>query len=111
MTIQPPKAVDGIISGRWILFAASALLSVIGFNWAVPLGFDADTVMQSVMSAQNVTLFYWGQDRYINLLPFIFSWVRNIYTNFYAISLTSGIAFFLFIELICHVSSAVLTHE
>ncbi len=78
----------------------AVILALIVFNWAVPTHFDADTVLQSVMSMQKVTLFYWGQDRYANFLPFLYSWVPSPRANLLAIYFTSGIAFFLLLELI-----------
>jgi hypothetical protein len=81
------------------LFLA-ALLALIVFNWAVPTNFDADTVLQSVMSMQKVTLFYWGQDRYANFLPFLYAWIPSPKINLLAIYFTSGLSFFLLLELI-----------
>jgi hypothetical protein len=76
------------------------LFTLIVFNWAVPTHFDADTVLQSVMSMQKVTLFYWGQDRYANFLPFLYSWIPSPRANLLAIYFTSGLTFFLLLELI-----------
>ena len=78
----------------------AVLLALIVFNWAVPTHFDADTVLQSVMSMQKVTLFYWGQDRYANFLPFLYSWIPSPRANLLAIYFTSGLTFFLLLELI-----------
>lgn len=49
---------------------------------------------------QKVTLFYWGQDRYANFLPFLYSWIPSPKVNLLAIYFTSGLSFFLLLELI-----------
>lgn len=41
----------------------------------------ADSLLPSIMSLQNVTLFYWGQDRLANVLPLAASWIRDPATN------------------------------
>lgn len=85
---------------RGFTLLLAVLLALIVFNRAVPTHFDADTVLQSVMSIQKVTLFYWGQDRYANFLPFLYSWIPSLRANLLAIYFTSGITFFLLLELI-----------
>ena len=52
------------------------------------------------MSTQKVTLFYWGQDRYLNFLPFIYSWIKSPTVNLILIIFTSGISYFLLLELL-----------
>jgi hypothetical protein len=50
--------------------------------------------MQSVMSLQKITLFYWGQNRLLNILPFIVSFLESPTWNLYVILLISALAFF-----------------
>jgi hypothetical protein len=66
-----------IISQRNFTLFGALLFSILCLNWSVPVNFDADTILQSLMSTQKVTLFYWGQDRYANFLPFIYSWIKS----------------------------------
>ena len=46
--------------------------------------YDADTLLPALISLQKLTLFYWGQNRYGNLLPFLSSWIHGINLNFQA---------------------------
>jgi hypothetical protein len=89
-----------IISQRSFTLFAALLFSVLCLNWSVPVNFDADTILQSLMSTQKVTLFYWGQDRYANFLPFIYSWLKSPTLNLLLILFTSGLAYFLLLELV-----------
>jgi hypothetical protein len=89
-----------IISHRRFTLVSALLFSIICLNWSVPVNFDADTILQSLMSTQKVTLFYWGQDHYANFLPFIFSWIKSPTLNLLLILFTSGLAYFLLLELL-----------
>ena len=46
--------------------------------------YDADSILPALISLQKLTLFYWGQNRYGNLLPFLASWIHSINLNFQA---------------------------
>lgn len=46
--------------------------------------YDADSLVPALISLQKLTLFYWGQNRYGNLLPFLCSWIHGINLNFQA---------------------------
>lgn len=89
-----------IISQRSFTLFAALLFSILCLNWSVPVNFDADTILQSLMSTQKITLFYWGQDRYANFLPFIYSWIKSPTLNLLLIIFTSGLAYFLLLELV-----------
>ncbi|RFB81371.1 hypothetical protein [Methylovirgula sp. 4M-Z18] len=54
---------------------------------------NADVMMNSIMSLQKVTLFYWGQDRLLNVLPLALSVVRNARLNVYLNSILSCLCF------------------
>ena len=89
-----------IISQRNFTLFGALLFSILCLNWSVPVNFDADTILQSLMSTQKVTLFYWGQDRYANFLPFIYSWIKSPKLNLLLIIFSSGLAYFLLLELV-----------
>ncbi len=42
---------------------------------------DADSVLPAIMSVQKLTWFYWGQNRFANLLPLLASPVRSVDAN------------------------------
>ncbi len=65
-------------------------------------------MLETLISTQKVTLFYWGQDRYINFLPFVFSWISDVKVNMLAIILTSGASYFLLLELISDTTARLL---
>lgn len=46
-----------------IIFSAITTIKV------APIYLDADIIMNSIMSIQNLTLYYWGQNRLLNILP------------------------------------------
>ena len=94
------KQISKIIAQRRFTLLSALLFSILCLNWSVPVNFDADTILQSLMSTQKVTLFYWGQDRYANFLPFIYSWIKSPTLNLILIIFTSGLTYFLLLELI-----------
>lgn len=54
----------------------------IGFYAAAPHDFlNSDGILFSIMSLRRVTPFYWGQDRYLNVVPALWSWIRNPMLN------------------------------
>ncbi len=89
-----------LVSSRTFTIFAALLLSIVCVNWAVPTNYEADTILQSLMSTHKVTLFYWGQDRYLNFLPFLYSWIQSPTANLLLIILTSGASYFLLLELL-----------
>lgn len=46
--------------------------------------YDADSLLTSLISLQKITLFYWGTNRFGNLLPFLTAWIHDIDLNFQA---------------------------
>lgn len=85
---------------RGVSVGIALAFSLIGLNWSVPANLDSDTILQSLMSIQNLTLFYWAQDRYLNLMPFLAGWIRDPQANFIAILVATGATFFLLLEVI-----------
>lgn len=43
---------------------------------------DADSLITSMISTQKLTFFYWGANRFGNLLPFLTAWIHDINLNF-----------------------------
>ena len=46
-------------------------MSVLTVLKHAPAALNADILLNSIMSLQKVTLFYWGQNRLLSILPFI----------------------------------------
>jgi hypothetical protein len=78
-----------ITSSKWLarFFIDSALLvffALLTVNRFSPEFLNADVILQSVMSLQNVTVFCWGQNRFANILPLVASPISNPALNLYA---------------------------
>jgi hypothetical protein len=57
-----------------ILFA---VLSALRFGSHV----NADALLPSIASIQHPRLFYWGQNRFLSLVPFALSWEKDPFAN------------------------------
>ncbi len=72
------------------LLVAFSLFTVLRL---APEHLNSDVLMNTIMSLQNVTLFYWGANRILNLLPFLSAWIPDPAMN---------LAFVLAFTTICH---------
>lgn len=59
------------------------VLSAMTVNKFSPEFLNADVIINSVMSLQNITLFYWGQNRLINFMPLLASLFKTPSVNLY----------------------------
>jgi len=84
MTPRQTATTQAIVIAGWLL--AVSTLTIIRF---APPNLNADVILNGVMSLQNVTLYYWGQNRLLNLLPFTAMWVEDAGLN---LGLQIGIA-------------------
>ena len=83
MTMSVPESRRVLQGVGWgLLLLALAALSV---NRLAPAHLNADVLLQSVMSLQRVTLFYWGQNRLMNFLPLLLQGIRDPQLNLYAL--------------------------
>lgn len=57
-------------------------------------GLNADIVLNQVMSAQKLTLFYWGQNRLLNIVPFGLSLIKFPLLNLFCLLLIATGSFF-----------------
>jgi len=59
------------------------LFAILALQWArhLPLAEDGDGLLATIMSLQKVTLYYWGEDRFANLVPALAMWIRNPVDN------------------------------
>lgn len=57
-------------------------------------GLNADIVLNQIMSAQELTLFYWGQNRLLNIVPFCLSFIKFPILNLFCLLLFSTVSCF-----------------
>lgn len=98
--VSPSK--NSPVASRGILWLCALAFALVGLNWAVPRHFDADTALQTIMSTQRVTLFYWGQDRFLNFFPFVLAGISKVRANMFAHMYLMGACFFLLLEFLAH---------
>jgi hypothetical protein len=72
----------------------SSVLSILTVNRFAPQFLNADTILHAIMSLQNVTLFYWGQNRFLNLFPWLLSWISDAPANLCAQLFLFSFSFF-----------------
>lgn len=58
---------------------------------------DADVLLNSLMSTRNITLFYWGQNRLLNVLPVLAAPFQDPALNLHAVLFLSSLFTFLLI--------------
>jgi hypothetical protein len=57
------------------------LLCLLLLYRGIPLQLGGDAILTSVISLQKLTLYFWWQDRFGNLLPLLAAWIRNPIDN------------------------------
>ena len=77
------------------------VVSLLTIASVAPAHLNADVLINSVMSLQHVTLYYWGQNRLLNVLPALISMVGNPAANLAAVLLCATLSFFALVYLIC----------
>lgn len=78
-----------------LAIAWAILLSVVTALTLPSQFMDADVAMHSIMSLQNVTLFFWGQNRLANVLPLAVSWITDPTANLVAVLVLAALCFYL----------------
>ena len=76
------------------------LISYLTVNKYAPLALNADVLLNSLMSLRNITLFYWGQNRLLNAVPFLVSPIRDPSLNLSAVLFITSLSTFLLLFLI-----------
>ncbi len=84
--------------GIWLDVALVLGLAALTVNRFAPDGHAGDVILYSVMSLQNVTLFFWEQNRLLNVGPLLTSVIRDPAANLYANLLFPALAFFAMIR-------------
>jgi len=77
-----PRGNQAVVLMDLILIAIiGCVITILSLFKGGPDLMNADTPILSVMSLQNPTLFFWGTNRFINLIPFLASPIRQPDTN------------------------------
>lgn len=89
---------NSICRSRYISLGSVAFLIVApavlcAFKYAGD-GLNADIILNQIMSAQKLTLFYWGQNRLLNIVPFCLSFIKWPLLNLFCLLLFSTTSFF-----------------
>lgn len=74
-------------------------------NRLAPGTLHGDTILQPLMSLQNTTLFFWGQNRLANLIPFLLSWITAPLPNLWAHLWLFAFSFFAFLAVLAFVGA------
>ena len=91
----------------YMALAWMLIISMLTVVKAAPDDLNADTIMHSVMSLQNLTMYYWGQNRLLNALPFAATLVKNPTLNLAVILMLASISLYGLLYLLSR-SSAIL---
>lgn len=84
-----------------------AVLTVLRF---APEQVDADVLMNTIMSLQHMTLYYWGQNRLINILPCVVAFIKNPAWNLVCVLCLSSAIFYYFLYALV-VAAAKILHR
>lgn len=79
---------------RWLLglIATAVALSLVTAHGVQRQFLNADHIMYSIMSLDQVTLFYWGQNRFLSVIPFLASAVNDPYLNLLTVTALSALS-------------------
>jgi hypothetical protein len=91
-----------------LLGIVSAILAALAVNHFGPDNINADTVLFSLISQQHLTLFYWGQARFANVVPLMVAWIKDPYWNLAATMFVFTIAFFALLIMIAFLSAKIV---
>lgn len=92
-----------IISLIWVF-----IISALTVNKYAPEFLNADVILNSVMSLQKVTLYYWGQNRLLNVLPFIFTGISDPSVNLFMVLFFTSTCFYLLLYYFSRIAVKVL---
>jgi len=96
-------------AARAAVAAASAALSVLTVLRYTADNLHADGVMQSVMSLQGVELFFWGQNRFLSVVPLLASPITDPDANLFACLLLNALSFHALLLLLAWMGAHVVT--
>lgn len=71
-------------------------------------GLNADILLNQIMSLQNPTLFYWGQNRIFNIIPYTLSFISFPILNLFMALFITSLSFFGSLYLFSYISGKVI---
>ncbi len=89
MPMRVRQLIIGVMTIAWLIVIAG--LTVIRY---APAYLNADVILNSVMSLQRITLFYWGQNRLLSVLPMLVYPFRDPAWNLGAVLLITSLSFY-----------------
>lgn len=92
-----------VVAALLIAFSVLTVLRHTGPN------LHADGVMQSIMSLQGVELFFWGQNRFLSVVPFLASPITDPDANLFACLLLNALSFHALLLLLAWMGAHVVT--
>ena len=72
---------------------------------------NADTIMQSIQSVQNVDLFFWGQNRFASVVPLLASPFANPEVNLFVVLFLNSLSFHGLLLLVSYMGTPVLAGD
>lgn len=81
------------------------IISVITVLHVGPHILNADILLNTIMSLQNVTLYYWGQNRLLNIVPFVVSSIEEPSLNLTAVLLIASVSFYSLVYMMVRVAT------
>ncbi len=91
-----------------IVLAVLAFSALTVFRHAAA-NLQADAILQSVMSVQDVTLFYWGQDRLASVVSLLASPVADPMSNLFLCLLINALAFHVLLLMVARMGTVVVS--
>lgn len=89
MPTRVRQLIIGAMTIAWLIVIAG--LTVMRY---APAYLNADVILNSVMSLQRITLFYWGQNRLLSVLPMLVYPFRDPAWNLGAVLLITSLSFY-----------------
>ena len=88
--------------------AWAVLYTLLLYNKTAPIYLHADVLMNTIMSQEKVSLFYWGQNRLLNVLPFLVTSIHDVRLNVFLVSYLPGLFLTLFFYFATRISVYIL---